>query len=207
MAPVTLGLAIVFAASAWMHWSSQEGAAPDGEPAFSGSQEAASAVPALAGFPNVAVAYYDIDATEPEAIRAQIAERGPRFKGEQFAALTTWHYRWRWDAAPGGGCGTANAKVTLETKVLLPRLVHLDSVDPQVAQAWRSYFDALARHEAGHVRLAADGRTLVADAVRLSACREANSAGESAVDVVGKGQAEYDRRTLHGRREGVVFAI
>jgi predicted secreted Zn-dependent protease len=208
MAAVTIGLTILLVASIYLHWSAQEGAVPDDEAtASSGSTGAAAAIPAFAGLPNVAVAYYDIDATDPAGIRAQLDERGPRFKGKQFAAITNWYYRWSWDDGAFGRCGTANAKVTLESNVLLPRLVHIDSVDPAVARAWHSFFDALTRHEAGHVRLASEGRAVVADAVRSSSCGDANAAGRSAIQALDKTQAEYDLRTRHGRRDGAFLAI
>lgn len=186
------------------HWG-QNTPSADQAARYTGSAGAAAAIPALAGYPDLTVAYYDIDAVEPEAIRAQLAERHLHADDGDYEAYTQWYYQWHWDAAPNGGCGTSNAEVTLKTKVILPRLTHLDSVRPAVASAWRSYVDALAKHEAGHVRLAEDGRATVGDAVRTSSCADANTAGQHALDRLRQDQADYDRRTDHGRNQGVTF--
>lgn len=172
-----------------------------------GSRSEAAAVPALRGIPNVSVSYYDIEATDAAGIKAELGARGIRWGRKRFRALTTWNYDWHWDAAPGGGCGTAGAQVKFEAKVTLPRHANPDALSPQIARAWKSYMEALIRHEANHVRLAYDGRLLVADAVRSSGCGSADAAGELAIAKINYESAKYDERTYYGWREGARLSL
>lgn len=170
-----------------------------------GSRSEAAAVPALRGIPNVSVSYYDIEATDAAGIKAELRASGIRWGRKRFRALTNWNYKWHWDAVPGGGCGTAHARVKFDAKVTLPRIANPDSLSPEVARAWQPYMDALIRHEANHVWLAYEGRLLVADAVRSSGCTSANAAGQLAIAKVNYESAKYDERTKHGVREGARF--
>ena len=144
---VALGLAVAFVVWPHVHGTPQKMvSAGDVAASSSGSADAARAIPAFASFSNVTVAYYDIDATDAAAIKEQLGERGPHLHDAQFEGLTNWYYRWHWDPAPTGGCGAANANVSVEAHVVLPRLARIHSVTPRVARAWRSYMDALTRH-------------------------------------------------------------
>lgn len=172
-----------------------------------GSLADAVAIPALRGIPDVRVSYYDIEATDAAGIKSELRSSGILWGEDRYRALTTYDYRWRWDAAPGGGCGTAGAKVKFRAWVTLPRHANPEALSPAVARAWRSYIDALIRHEANHVRIAYDGRLAVADAVRSSGCGSANAAGELAIAQVNYESAQYDERTHHGWKEGARFRV
>lgn len=171
-----------------------------------GSTAAAAAIPALRGIPNVSVSYYDIEATELAAIKSELRAKSIRWgEKRRLKAWTNWYYRWSWDGAPNGGCGTANARITFESRVTLPRLANPNALRPEVAQTWQTYIDAQIRHEANHVRQAYEGRTLVTDAIRSSGCQNAQAAGRLAVAKLNYALATYDERTKHGAREGAVF--
>ena len=170
-----------------------------------GSTTDAAAIPALRGIPNVSISYYDIEATDAAGIKSELRAKSIRSGKKRYRAWSGWHYKWRWAAAPNGGCGTAGARVTFRAHVTLPRLANPNALATDVAQAWHMYMDALIRHEANHVRQAYEGRLLVAEAVRSSGCASANAAGHLAIAKVNYAAALYDERTKHGAREGAVF--
>jgi predicted secreted Zn-dependent protease len=172
-----------------------------------GSRADAAAIPELRGIPNVSVSYYEISATDTAGIKAELLESGILWGKRRFRAMTSWNYDWRWDAAPGGGCGTAGARVKFEAKLTLPRHANPDALSPQAARAWNSYMGALIRHEANHVRMAYQGRQLVADAVRSSGCASANAAGELAMAKINYESAKYDEHTHFGWREGARLSV
>jgi predicted secreted Zn-dependent protease len=203
---VAFGLTVVLGVRTYLlHPLRQSTSAGDVAARGPGSLDAALAIPALSKFPNVTVAYYDIDAVNPAGIKGQLRRRGPHSLGRQYAAVTNWYYHWQWDAAPDGSCGAANARVTVEADVVLPRLKNIDTVNPVVAHAWRAYVKALSEHEVGHVQLAYDNQPWVAAAIRSADCANANEAGHRAVQRVRDAQGRYDRGTQHGARQGVVL--
>lgn len=198
--------AICLKAPEWLEKASEPPqTAGDVAAAAAGSKAAAAAIPALRGIPNVYVSYYDIQATDAAGIKAELKASGIRWGDQRFRALTRWDYRWRWDANPDGGCGTANARVTFRGWITLPRLANPNALSPEVARAWQSYMSSLIRHEANHLRLAYGGRLLVGHAVRASGCATANAAGELAMARISYESAKYDERTYYGWREGAQF--
>lgn len=155
----------------------------------------------LSGAPIRSVHFYDLDATDLAAIKAQLRERGPINDGKSFEARTDWRIRWRWKGLPDGSCGTSNAVARLDLEITLPRLTA--AVTPDVAEKWDRYMSALVEHEAGHARIAADHLSAVEAAIRRSSCAEANAAGERELDVIRRRNRQYDVYTRHGAREGV----
>lgn len=160
---------------------------------------------ALDGIPNVSITYYDIESTDADGIRNELSAKAPHLKGERFRSVTRWHLKWRWEAAPDGGCGTAYAQVLFNAEIIFPRLARPDALNPQVAQSWQTYINALARHEANHVRYAYGHRDKVLNAVRSASCAEANAAGHREIAELKRIQAAYDEQTDHGAREGATF--
>jgi len=187
--------------SANVPWSSGEIAAMQ-----HGSLSDAAAIPELRGIPNVAVSYYDIDATDAPGITWALWADAIRINGKSANALSNWWYDWRWDARSDGSCGTANATVSFRAHVTLPRIKDLSALSPEVARDWQAYSNAVVRHEASHVRRAYEGRNVVIQAVRSSSCANADAAGQSAVDKIGYEEAASDYQAEHGSPENAVFA-
>lgn len=196
---VVIALAVALIAYTFDGWSS-------GPPSATGPLDSETALSrALGDIPNVSINYYDIESTDAHGIRNELSAKAPHLNGERFRSVTHWHLKWRWEAAPDGGCGTAYAQVIFNAEIMFPRLARPNALTPQVAESWRSYINALARHEANHVRYAYDHRDKVLNAVRSASCAEANAAGHREIAELKQTQAAYDEQTNHGAREGATF--
>jgi len=166
----------------------------------------AADIPAISDIPDVQVAYYDVDATDAAAIRAEMNDKRPHDAGgNHFDALSNWYYRWHWDPAPEGGCGNANVVVDFDARVILPRLTHPNALTPQVAGAWNAYIAAVKKHQSVQIRQAYAGRQWVANEVRNATCEDANAAVSRAAADTEKQIEAYDTSTNHGAIEGAVF--
>jgi len=171
-----------------------------------GSLDDAAAIPALRGIPNVTVSYYEIDANDRTAIGKELWANSIHYDGRRTNAISGWWYDWKWDAGPGGSCGTANAQISFRAHVALPRIGNAASLSPEVARDWQTYGDALARHEANHVRHAYEGRERVIQAVRASSCASANEAGQRVIDEIGREAYAADSSVKNGDPHEVVYA-
>jgi len=170
-----------------------------------GSVADAAAIPELRGVPNVAVSYYDIDASDLKGIRWALWASALHGEGQLHNALSTWRYDWNWDPAPDGQCGVARARISFRAHVTLPRLTRPESLSPEVSQRWQAFMASLIRHEANHVHHAYDGRFKVAQAVRQSDCAHADQAGQWAINQLLWQEQAYDVRVRDGTEEGVLF--
>ncbi|MFA6113473.1 MAG: DUF922 domain-containing protein [Sphingomonas sp.] len=165
----------------------------------------AAAVDPFAGAPNVVFDYYPVTGRDVRSIRASIAERRPTDdRGKRFAAVTNWHISWHWDGDGQGGCRLATTRTDFSASVRMPRL-EPDQVPAAVVADWRRYDAALARHEAGHVRIAYQHLGDVEAAIRNATCATADSAGHAALDRIRQANRDYDSETRHGELQGAVF--
>ncbi len=139
--------------------------------------------PALAD-PRVAIdrQYYDVDATTIDGLLQQMAARGPN----GFWGYTSWYVRW------SGSC-----RLSVDIDMTLPRHVRPDSLPDRVRQRWDRMLIALTIHEDQHARFG------------IGAAQEIEKAGcNGAYDILDKwieAEKDFDRRTQHGRRDGVVL--
>jgi len=108
-----------------------------------GSVADAAAIPELRGVPNVAVSYYDIDASDLKGIRWALWASALHGEGQLHNALSTWRYDWNWDPAPDGQCGVARARISFRAHVTLPRLTRPESLSPEVSQRWQAFMARL----------------------------------------------------------------
>jgi predicted secreted Zn-dependent protease len=170
------------------------------------SREALDINGVLSGVPNVTMAYYDVYAITPAAIRNELNSKLLRDpSGATGDSLTEWHYSWRWKTEPGRECETQSAEIVFRAKVTLPKLVDRRRLDASTDAAWRRYMNALIEHEAEHVRLAYAGRSSIESAVRGATCTAANAAGNQAANYLRQQDIDFDRRTGHGLSNGAVF--
>ncbi len=126
--------------------------------------------------------YYHVRGDTAPEIRADLRRRGP--KGHW--AYTTWHVRWN------GAC-----EVSLNIAYDMPKLADRTALAPDLLANWDDMIVLLKRHEETH------GGHGIAAAKELVAndCRNANG-------IVTKWANEdkaYDKRTAHGRKEGIKF--
>jgi predicted secreted Zn-dependent protease len=162
----------------------------------------------LKAFPNTTVRYYDVTGTDVRSIRAYMNAHGAKDPndGGVFDAITRWHISWRWPVM-NGVCQTSQVRMRFSADVLLPRLTKIDTLTPEVRNAWNRYMSALITHEAGHVRHAYEHMDEVAAAIRPAGCADANRAGQAAVKRLNQYDIEYDRETRHGETQGAIFPL
>lgn len=165
------------------------------------------AATSLAGIPNVERQYYEVGGNSLFAIRRALNQARPRDPndGTGVDALSGWYIAWRWPAAPGGGCDLAHAELSFSARIRMPRLVESADTPEAVRLRWRSYIDALERHEANHIRHAWDNRGRVLAAIRASSCANANRDAQAVIAQLVQGDVAYDQRTRHGILEGAHF--
>jgi predicted secreted Zn-dependent protease len=177
--------------------------------------EAAMCPPAAAE-PAVAVdsSYYDVvGASLPELV-AQMASLGPKDEksSRRFWAYTRWFVRWRFTYRERDtSCSINGVKVSLEIKYVYPRWKNETSADERARQAWSRMMSAIEKHEQQHGQHGRDAAREVEDALgaiaRRRTCdalgRDANALSRDIVKRHAARDVDYDRRTSHGRAEGV----
>lgn len=124
-------------------------------------------------------------------------------------------WRWSYDYRTGGGsdrCGVDGASVLLRSVIVLPEWVDRGGGRRDVARAWPRFIEALIAHETGHrSRAKRQGVRLWQSLLGLRAetCEALEAlVRETAARVVEEGeteQAEYDRDTEHGVRQGAIW--
>ncbi len=127
--------------------------------------------------------YYEIRGLTARQLKAQMRRRGP--KG--FWAYTRWYVRW-----------TGNCRVSAEINYTFPRWTNRKQATGWLRQRWDRMTRNLWRHEKGHGRHGINA----AHEIHKSRCR-----GDP-MKIIRKWAKQdriYDRRTGHGRTEGVVF--
>lgn len=156
---------------------------------------------------------YPVRGRTVEALGASMAQNGPDWDGEHVWGVAQWRVRWGWrTTSHGGGCRLVGVRVYLVTEVTLPEWRDADTAPAELQVRWEDFITALRAHEYGHRNRAFLAATEVHDAlldVRAPDCLDIGERAEAtAREVIERYLAldeEYDRRTLHGRAEGVVW--
>ena len=161
----------------------------------------------FADMPKVAVAYYDVEGRDRDAIRKSMNRLRPTdtSDGSRVDAKTSWRYQWRLPGGPGG-CDLARAEVTYTIDVLLPRAADYDRLSRRERERWDGYLTRLSAHERNHAIIATRGAAELERAIRSApSCEAARPAAQKVVEAVGAASREYDRKTRHGAAEGVTY--
>ncbi len=123
---------------------------------------------------------YDIVGDDLADLERQMEWKGP---GGYWAYART---NWEWDA---------QCNMTFRARVTMPKLVSRHRLDQAELAEWDRMFAALEAHEMGHIEI---GKAW-ASAIKAAGCRDSDRIDAQWRDEDG----EYDRRTNHGRLEGV----
>lgn len=160
----------------------------------------------FAGIPGVTLERYPVAGATASAVRRALNRSRPTDPndGARVDALTHWRVDWRWNGDGRGGCDLSTLRLTFSARVTMPQLADPRAPGPLRAK-WAAFERALAQHEATHVRHAWEQVPTVASAIRNGPCTGANDRGDAALARVLAWDRDYDRRTNHGEREGIVF--
>ena len=125
---------------------------------------------------------FTVDATTIDGLLTQLHQKGP--KG--YWAYTDWYVKWT------GSCETSVA-----ITYTLPKHKNVDKLDPTVRKKWLGMIDALTKHEQKH------GQNAINAAQEIEKTKCAN--GNAVIKKWNKADIDLDKRTDHGKKEGVVL--
>lgn len=161
---------------------------------------------------NFQIRHYDVSGMTTAEISQSVFKNTPvRINGGRFGAVTHNRFSTSYSAVSTstGGCEVKNARVVLDSTIVLPRLVQ-GGHSPNVMAEWERYIGALRAHEQLHAN---NGKyTAETLASRLYAfksnlpCTQMRSRLDEAVDRLIQNMGEWDRRldaeTQHGKSQG-----
>ena len=159
--------------------------------------------------------YYDVAGQSATELRESLnRHRSVDPDGMPHDAVTLWYARWQYRTATSGrGCAVASFEVSLEIVTTLPRWTNEAAAPSSLVARWRSYYEALLRHEDGHKAIAKETaaaiRTAGTNVQSSSSCAELAGAIDKVANDVLKEyrekQRQYDKETQHGRTQGARF--
>jgi predicted secreted Zn-dependent protease len=158
---------------------------------------------------------YEVTGDSAAELRSDLdRKRPPSPDGRRYDAHVLWSLTWSFHFDPQpGACGLANATVDLQMLVRLPVLSGTAAPSAAIRERWDAFARLLETHEAGHIDAYVEGAAALQDAfatVRPAAtCDELrvmlSGMGAAAIDSIRIADAEYERRTDHGRGQGATF--
>jgi predicted secreted Zn-dependent protease len=155
--------------------------------------------------------WYDVDARAHATLRQALDAASPiRREGKTYHGYTEWRIEWRyrWRQGADGLCRITSVRTHLEAQVTLPRLTGASAAQ---RETFARYLERLRAHEMGHVALAREAaREIDRGIAGLAPMRDCQSLDQRASTLgyerlrqARERERAYDRRTDHGRREGV----
>ena len=126
--------------------------------------------------------YYTLTGKTVPELRAELKKKGPR----GYWAYTEWYVRW------SGSCA-----LSVDIKYTLPKHKSPGALDPRTRASLDSMIAALTRHEQGHGAFAINA----ASEIEKTRCAD----GDAVLAKYLKAEKAYDKKTDHGKREGVVL--
>jgi predicted secreted Zn-dependent protease len=179
--------------------------------ALSGISFPAIALPTV----DVKTDYYQVSGNTAQKIRTNLNEKSPAIEqGESFDARTTWYVKWRflWDNSDGK-CVINKVKTTVDVQYILPKLKTSKHTPNLLKQKWKTYMEALIRHEKGHKKMGVNAASEIEQKIQKMSARstckqleaDANDLGDEIIKKYHILEKEFDRKTNHGMGEGAVF--
>lgn len=162
---------------------------------------------------NTLFEYYDISPKTKYDIKPEIQKNTPIInKGIKFHGSTSWQVEWSisWKKTDGI-CYLDSSETKLNVLFKMPRMSPNFSASDAVLGAFNRYYDALLKHENGHVnngsKALKDINVLLSNFNSYSNCHVLNEAVNNAITkVVRKYKRQditYDIQTKHGKLQGV----
>ena len=155
--------------------------------------------------------YYPVTGATLGEIRQSINQARPWKGRSSLDGLTEWQVNWQFDvSASATGCQWVSFNTKTTIKVTLPGWSPPTNTPPEVKEAWRRFFTALAQHEAGHAQIAqaaakevARRATQIGEATDCDSLKKTiHSVANQVIEDHRKQDKDYDERTEHGARQG-----
>lgn len=157
---------------------------------------------------------YDVGGRTVPEVGQFFAMRGPVSEGGRYFGLT----ESKMDVVyagltENGRCELVNVRVALDVTIHLPQLEELNEATPEVRRAWPHLMQPLRRHEDNHRNIAVEGARRLAEALGTlsgsAPCDTVMKRAEAVTQRISReteaAQRRYDKRTAHGRKEGVAW--
>lgn len=157
--------------------------------------------------------YYDIFPASNAELNREMLKRSPIKKnGRTFKGHThwkvNWHFKWQ---RRNGICRITKVNTTLSVTYTMPRIAEGYRVTQPVRRSFNSYFASLLKHEKNHMKsglyAARDIEYALLNLGAFASCEQldatANATGKRIIQQYNKRDREYDKKTDHGRTEGV----
>jgi predicted secreted Zn-dependent protease len=160
--------------------------------------------------------YYTVKGNTADQVRRYMNQVGPFVEKSQrrFDGYTHWQIHWQyWYTRGDNTCRISKATVNTDVKITLPKWQPARKASPALRDRWQAYINALTIHEEGHQQngVSASGEILstLQAFPTYSSCEQlsqaANAASNRLIQKYAQRDAEYDRSTGHGARQGAVF--
>lgn len=154
---------------------------------------------------------YPVSGATLQEVRAAMRAHGPRDEsGDRRFATAEWRVHWSWKPAATGGIDPESVELRCTATIRMPELAWPKVLDGLEEARWAEYRQRLLQHEMNHVRhaerLAPEIRGRIQAWARHAGSVSAERAQSIARGVVREMRAldrAYDRRTRHGRTEGL----
>lgn len=164
----------------------------------------------------VHTSYYYVDGSSATVLAAQLDQTGPKdADGKRYAAKTRWDVQWKFNhEQEGETCGIKDVVVAVGIAQNMPKWRGEEKPGGSNLKArWRKFIEALKRHEEGHkthgMKAGAEIEKALLAIKPASNCEDldkaANAAGEQVIEKYRKQDAEYDRSTDYGRKQGATL--
>jgi predicted secreted Zn-dependent protease len=163
----------------------------------------------------VHASFYYVDGGSATVLVAQMDKNGPKAEdGKRYPSKTRWDVQWKYNHdQQGETCGVKDVAVAVGIAQNLPRWRGEDKPAGALAARWKKFAEAVKRHEDGHkehgLKAAVEIETALQALKPASNCEDldkaANAAGERIVEKYRKRDADYERSTDHGRRQGATL--
>ena len=156
--------------------------------------------------------YYYVEGGSATVISAQLEKSGPLAEdGRRYPAKTRWDVQWKYDHHQEGvTCGVKDVTVAVGVAQNLPRWRGEDRAAGALSARWRKFSEAVKRHEDGHKQNGLGAAAEIEGALQAlkpaSNCEDldkaARAVGDRIIEKYRERDAEYDRKTDHGRNQG-----
>jgi len=180
---------------------------------------------------NIRTTYYDISGQTNEALRREMARKGPILSDRRYWASAQWHVSWNADyqilnhdkelarrfysSAPnlrvGTGCQVKSVQTTVSIQYTYPRWVNPANPYTNMGRKWDRMYRALVAHEQTHGSHGISAaRQIESELLQLSSndhcgnfMREVNTRAQQIIRRYQDADVQFDRRSNHGFNDGI----
>ena len=172
-----------------------------------------ASAPALAApdvqIPGSSLEFYEISGANPVDLVESLVTVSPATGNIHHAAQTRWEVVWRYPAGPEDRpeqCDLSTVDVNVSIVTDFPRWSPSAEAAESDVREWQRYTQALAVHEAEHVRLIDALAGTLPEVLSSSDCASADARGQAVLDAIREANTHLDVVTRDGATQGAALA-